>query len=197
MILQSLSGSGAPVPSNQTPALPAIHQESPADLEDRLESAEKKKCGLEETVSRYSIGKKRCERAYKITRLLAIGGFTAFGAAALMSSMVPFIAGAAIGSISYIASGFFKGRTQYFTRMLPIATEDLAEASRQFEKTKKRYDNIHGSVKGMVEAVGKDGTKDEIIQDDDFVFINGVKLEKKYRHSDGILHDLFGKLEDK
>ena len=192
------------MPSAASQAAPLDPEEELRGAQDSYNSLKQENSDLQASYSTNVTSMKRNKTTYKIARTVALAGLGTFITAAVMSSMVPFVAGAAVGSVAYIASGFFKGRTQFFNDKIVNTCQQITNSSTQMEKAEKRLNRaqhvVDKSRKDMddyMKGLDPSASRSSIIEDDNVLTIGGVSLRKRKPHLKSIVSDLFGKLDNK
>jgi hypothetical protein len=197
MEMQSVSGASLPAVMKSLPGAVTPEKETPLNIEDRLEQLGNEKAGLEDKLVNYASGQKQNAKIYKITRTAALAGGAVFITGAIMASMVPFVAGAAVGALTYIASGYFKGRTEWFTRETGTVAADYQNVQKEYEATEKLVLKSKAEIHDLAKGLEASTRGEDVVDDDDFVYIDGIKLKKKMNHISDIVDNLFGKLPGK
>jgi len=164
-------------------------------VQDRLDTLTSEKADLEKQMEKCVSGRTHNKKACTVTRTLALAGGAVFLAGALMASMVPFAAGCAFGAVNYIASGYFKGRTEWFTRETAAVSSSLEKVQTEQADAQKAVNKMKSDISTMAASVAADLSKDSAIKDEEsHVFIDGIRLDKKWGHLGSVVDDLFGKL---
>lgn len=177
------------------------------NLKDRLTKLDKEDSELKQQMTvlkanadSFNRSKNVNRKARKITTAAALTGGAIFMGAALMSSGVGFVVGGAIGAVSYIASGWFKGRTQWFAGQENNETLKLQQNSARHSAISTEMSKINDTltkaetqVKDLTEGLKSSGGA---IQDkNEYVEIGGVKLRKNKPGVFKYLDDLFSPLD--
>ena len=155
---------------------------------------------LKSNISSFTRSKEVNKKAHTATRLTSLACGALFVGATIMASGPLFVTGAVVGGATYIASGWFKGRTQWFTNQAEDEQKKIGKVIKQktkIEKETKEIDGIVTKAKEDVENMKKGlAVNTSPIQDkDEYVEIGGVKLRKNKPGVFKYLDDLFSPLE--
>ena len=179
-----------------------------SNLQDRLTKLDREDSELKQQMTvlkanadSFNRSKNVNSKAKKITTAVALTGGAIFVGAAMMSSGLGFVVGGAIGAVSYVASGWFKGRTQWFTGQESNETLKLQQNLTRRSNIKTEMVKLDGTLKKAETEMKdlKDGLKSStngaIKDKNEYVEIGGVKLRKNKPGVFKYLDDLFAPLD--
>ncbi len=156
---------------------------------------------LQSNIASFKRSKNVNQKAKKVTTGIALAGGAAFMTAAFMSSGVGFIVGGAIGAVSYVASGWFKGRTQWFTgqedgeyKKLNQVRDRRADVKQEKVRLEKAVTKAETEVANLKEGLTS-SVSGAIKDKSEYVEIGGVKLRKNKPGVFKYLDDLFAPLD--
>lgn len=179
-----------------------------SSLKDRLTKLDREDSELQQQMTvlkanadSFKRSKNVNKKAKTITTAVALTGGAVFLGAAMMSSGLGFVVGGAIGAVSYIASGWFKGRTQWFTGQENNENLKLQQNITRSSNIQAEMTKLDGTLK-KAETEMKDlqqglkSSADGAIKDkNEYVEIGGVKLRKNKPGMFKYLDDLFAPLD--
>jgi len=177
-------------------------------IEDKLAmertTLEKERFDIGTSVAEYDQALKSVEHTTKTLNIATYAGFGAMGAAAFLGTHIPgpvvfFLGGMVTAALSHLATMFTVAREASLhqaiangTAMMADIKSRLGEISKEEEKVQKAREEVTQLAAGT--RNDESGTE-AISEGDNWIEIQGLRLEKKKKGALHYFSDLFGEIE--
>lgn len=177
-------------------------------IEDKLarerNTLEKEHLDIGTCVADHHQALKSVEHTTKTLNIATYAGFGAMAAAAFLGTHIPgpvvfFLGGMVTAAISHLATMFTVGREANLHTAISEETQRMHQIGRRLDEISQEEEKVKkckAAVTELSSGINTDNDRDEAISEgDNWIEIQGLRLEKKKKGALHYFSDLFGEIE--